>query len=177
MVTTSPTQIDTAIQEQGKELHELLQLFKQSSSEPLSSFILQTPTKKINVDDHSQIGASKQREQRKSPRPSAKTSKGKSIIKKAQDLIAKNCGILEEEKELDNMTLNQYLNLYKCPLTDESMEAIKTLSEVVVDKKKKKKDKKKKNTAKNLKISDVNVAGGLATGGADHAIEGAEVVA
>jgi hypothetical protein len=52
--------------------------------------------------------------------------------------------ILEEDKELDSMTLQQYLNMYKRPLSEEAMEAITQLSEVAAKKKKKKKDKKKK---------------------------------
>jgi hypothetical protein len=51
--------------------------------------------------------------------------------------------ILEEDKELDSMTLQQYLNMYKRPLSEEAMEAITQLSEVAAKKKKKKKDKKK----------------------------------
>jgi hypothetical protein len=42
----SQHQIDHTIQQQCKDLHELLQLFKQAYTEPLSSFILQTPKHK-----------------------------------------------------------------------------------------------------------------------------------
>jgi hypothetical protein len=44
------------------------------------------------------------------------------------------------------MTLQQYLNLYNQPLSDDSLDAIVTLSEVAQDLKKKK-DKKKKDEA------------------------------
>jgi hypothetical protein len=44
---------------------------------------------------------------------------------------------------MDNMTLQQYLNLYNQPLSDDSLDAIVTLSEVAQDLKKKK-DKKEK---------------------------------
>jgi hypothetical protein len=40
-------------------------------------------------------------------------TKGKPIIKMAQELVARKCGILEEKQELDNMTLQKYLDLYK----------------------------------------------------------------
>jgi hypothetical protein len=43
--------------------------------------------------------------QRKSPRLQEQGSKGKTIIKKAQELVAKKCGILEEQQEMDQMTL------------------------------------------------------------------------
>jgi hypothetical protein len=51
---------------------------------------------------------------------------------------------LEEDKGMDNMTQQEYMNMYKHPLTDESMDAIMTLSQVAEDQKKKKRDKKKK---------------------------------
>jgi hypothetical protein len=58
--------------------------------------------------------------------------------------VAKKCGILEEEKELDSMALQQYLNMYKIPLSEEAMEAITQFSEVAAESKKKKNDKKYK---------------------------------
>jgi hypothetical protein len=73
-----------------------------------------------------------------------KTKKGKTIIKQAQELVAKKCGIVQEDKEMDSMTLQQYLDMYKQPLLNESMEAIVKLIEMTEEKKKKKMDKKKK---------------------------------
>jgi hypothetical protein len=68
-------------------------------------------------------------------------------MKKAQELVARKCGILEEEQELDDMTLQKYLDMYKQPLNEESMQAIIKLTEVAGEKiKKKKKDKKKRET-------------------------------
>jgi hypothetical protein len=40
--------IDKAIQDQDKDLHDLLHMFKQANSKPLSSFILQTPKHKMD---------------------------------------------------------------------------------------------------------------------------------
>jgi hypothetical protein len=61
--------------------------------------------------------------------------------------VATKCGILEEEQELDDMTLQKYLDMYKQPLNEESMQAIIKLTEVAGEKiKKKKKDKKKRET-------------------------------
>lgn len=57
----------------------------------------------------------------------------------AQELVARKCGILEEKQELDNMTLQKYLDLYKQPISEDSMEAIKKLAEVADINKKKKK--------------------------------------
>jgi uridine kinase len=50
---------------------------------------------------------------------------------------------VDEGKQLDSMTLQQYLDMYKQPMSEESIEAITKLSEVIVEKKKK--EKKKKN--------------------------------
>jgi hypothetical protein len=66
------------------------------------------------------------------------------LLKKAQEIIANKCGVLEEEQGMDNMTLQKYLNLYKQPLFEDSMDAIMTLSKVSQSLKKKKKEKKKK---------------------------------
>jgi hypothetical protein len=52
-----------------------------------------------------------------------------------------------ENQEMDNLTLQHYINTYKQPLFKESMEAIETLTEVAEAKKKQKKDKKKDNRA------------------------------
>jgi hypothetical protein len=82
-----------------------------------------------------------------SPRFQNKEDKNKPILKKAQELVARKCGILEEEKELDSMTLQQCLNMYKNPLSYEALEAITQLSEVAAEAKKKKMDKKKKKGA------------------------------
>jgi hypothetical protein len=42
---------------------------------------------------------------RKSRKVSTNNSKGKSILTLAQDLVAKKYGIIQEDKVLDNMTL------------------------------------------------------------------------
>jgi hypothetical protein len=62
-------------------------------------------------------------------------------------VVARKCGIVGEDEELDKMTLRHYLNSYKSPLSEEEMEAIKKLSEITEEKKIKKKGKKKKKKA------------------------------
>lgn len=42
---------------------------------------------------------------RQSPRLKTKLGAGQSVVKKAQNLVAKKCGIVQEEEELDNVTL------------------------------------------------------------------------
>jgi hypothetical protein len=95
----SPTTIDTATQEKGKELQELLRMFRQATTIPLSSFILKTPnhkgiTAEKGVEDEAGQEGQKEGRQRKSPRLKGKNSQGKSVIELVQDLVAKKCGIL-----------------------------------------------------------------------------------
>jgi hypothetical protein len=68
-----------------------------------------------------------QKKQRKSPRLREKGARDKHVIKLAQELLAKKCGVIDEEKELDCMTLQNYIDMYKRPLSEDSMEAIKKL--------------------------------------------------
>jgi hypothetical protein len=77
----------------------------------------------------------------KSPRLSAKDLEGKTVLKLAQDPIAKRCGIVPNEESLDDTTLQRYLDMYKKPLPRTFMQAILKLSEVASEKKKKKKGK------------------------------------
>jgi hypothetical protein len=155
-ISISPQQIDSSIQEQGNELHELLQLFRQTNSEPLASFSKHRSTRPrslqlMAVPKLQQLGTRLPRQRSirvwKSPRLQQKASQGKSLMKKAQEVIAKKCGVLDEEQDMDNLTLQKYLNLYKQPMSDASLDAITTLSEAVQELKKKKKDKKKKKKA------------------------------
>jgi hypothetical protein len=83
-----------------------------------------------------------QDKQRRSPRLSAKSEKGKLVLKLAQYLVAKKCGLLQTEDPQEDMTLQQYLNMFKEPLSDNSMQAILKLTEVAVGKEKKSKKSK-----------------------------------
>jgi hypothetical protein len=119
----SPQQIDEQTQGQGKELLELLQEFKQATTGPISSFILQTPTNKgKKVSEVSPVETDTQLPYRRSSRLKKKASKDKLLIKMAQELIAKKCGLLNEEKEMEDMTLQQYLDMYRQPLNAESQQ-------------------------------------------------------
>jgi hypothetical protein len=150
--------IDPETQEKGKQLQDILRLFKQATTQPLSSFILQTPVYKNKTSDAVSIKDSvPQNLQRQSPRLKAKNNDGNTISKMAQDVVAKKCGLLQQEENLDEMTLQRYIQMYNQPLTDTSMQAILQLTEVAVDKKsnqmkkgksgKAKKDKKKSKMA------------------------------
>jgi hypothetical protein len=132
----SPTMMDQATYEQGKDIKELLRQFRLTVTTPLSGFILQTPQRNIldqNAEQNKEEGLWR------SPRLKKKNSGGKTIVKLAQDLVVKKCGILQEEESLDVMTLQQYQNIYNQPLTDQSPKAIQKLTEVAVEMKNKKK--------------------------------------
>jgi hypothetical protein len=91
---------------------------------------------------------------RKSPMLSGRINKGKSVVNLAQDLVARKCGIIQEEENLDDMTLKDYMNMYKKPLSKDSMGAILKLTEVAQEKKKKKnKIKKEKRRSRLLKLA------------------------
>jgi hypothetical protein len=145
--------MDPSTQEKGKELQEMLRLFKETTTSPLSTVILQTPCISIQLKpivhlskphplpNHQPSKGS----QRQSPRLQSKLSKEKSVTRLAQALVVKKCGVLKNDQSLDDMTLHQYLQLYKQPLLEDSMQAIIKLTEVAVDKQNKKgKDKKVK---------------------------------
>jgi hypothetical protein len=95
----------------------MMSLFREATTTPLSSVLLQTPLHKtamqpLTQGDQPSPMAKKhpsQGSQRQSPRLKAKFSKEKSITKLAQDLVAKKCGVLSQEETLDDMTLQNYL--------------------------------------------------------------------
>jgi hypothetical protein len=144
--------MDPSTLEKGKALDEMLMMFKQATTCPLSTSILKTPKHKIAPSNEvDEKGDEDHREDtlvttRKSPKIKKKGSNGKTVIKLAHDLVAKKCGIMKEDEALDDMTRNQYLEMYKKPITKDSMAAIISLTEVIQDKKKDKNKKKQKIT-------------------------------
>jgi hypothetical protein len=133
--STSPLHMDSEIKAQGEQLFEILQMFKQATTSPLSTSVLETPSHKVISQEvrNNFLGGSPDK-QRKIPRLSAKSSKGKYVLKLAQDLIAKKCGIVQDEDSLEETTLQQYLDMYKKPLPNSSMQAILKLPEVAAEK-------------------------------------------
>lgn len=78
---------------------------------------------------------------RRNPRLKNKTRKPKPPIKLAQEVLAKKWGILTQDEDMDELTLQQYLDLYRKPLSAPALQDIKTLTLVVELKKGKKKRK------------------------------------
>jgi hypothetical protein len=116
-----------------------------ANSTPLAGCILETPKTKLPPAAKPQdMVTDPSTKYRSSQRLKQKSNKGKSILKMAQDLVARKCGIVQEGQDLDDVTLQQYVDMYKQPLSDQSMEVIFQLTEVAKDKKMKKKGKSKK---------------------------------
>jgi hypothetical protein len=79
-------------------------MFRLANFEPLSGCILEMPKSKVPSSSKVQVRvATPTTNQRSSPRLKQKPKKGKSILKMAQDLVTKKCGIVEQD--LDNVTL------------------------------------------------------------------------
>jgi hypothetical protein len=90
-------------------------MFKQATSSPLLGSIFKTPVHKtISQEVRSTFGVG----------------------------TTDNHSIVVDEDSLDDITLQQYLDIYKKPLPDSSMQAILKLSEVVTENKKKNKKSK-----------------------------------
>jgi hypothetical protein len=86
--------------------------------------------------------------------------KRKPAVQLAQELLAKKWGILDVEKEMESLTLRQYLDIYRKPLSQTAMEAIRKLTEVAELKKKKNRmAAKKKKTKPSVKEGVKKVAG------------------
>jgi hypothetical protein len=58
--------------------------------------------------------------------------------------VARKCGIIEDDQELDHLTLQQYIDMYQKPLSNQTLVAMAQFAEVSETNKQKKKDKKKK---------------------------------
>jgi alanyl-tRNA synthetase len=58
--------------------------------------------------------------------------------------VARKCGVLPDEQELDNLTLQQYMDMYNQPLTEQAIEVINKLSKISTSSKKMKGKKKNK---------------------------------
>jgi hypothetical protein len=79
-----------------------------------------------------------------SPRIHRKIKKYKPTIKLTQEVLAKKWNILGADKEMDDLTLQQYLDFYKRPLSHLAIFVVNKMTKMTTIKKKKKKKKKKK---------------------------------
>lgn len=108
--------------------------------------ILQTPTScdriKKAVNKEPSKKKNTQPALRLSPRLKSKNKLNKPVVKLAQEALAVKWGILEDSQALDDLTLKQYIDIYKKPLSVEAMAAISKLTEVASKKKKMKKSMK-----------------------------------
>jgi hypothetical protein len=140
---SSPQEIDQAIYDQGRELHELLHLFKQATTEPLAALSSKLRSTRPSLR-HIPLQCLLLRQL---PTGAVQDLKEKLVRESLSSrwrrtLWQKKCGTQNDEQDLHSATLQQYMDMYKHPLTEGSIEAITTLIDVAVEKKKKK-DKKK----------------------------------
>jgi hypothetical protein len=70
----------------------------------------------------------------------------------AQEMLAKKWGMMETDKELDDITLQQYLDIYRKPLSHSAIQAVRKLTEMAAIKKKKRvaQHKTKQNNSKGI---------------------------
>jgi cell division protein YceG involved in septum cleavage len=98
--------------------------------------------------DHTSATTIENPMQRKSPRFKEKKFSGEIYPETYPRPDSKKWGILGECESLEQMTLQQYIDIYKEPLPENSMEAILKLTEVVEEKEKKKSKRKMYKTKK-----------------------------
>jgi hypothetical protein len=146
---TQETAVNTTAQvlEGANHLTEL----KQKIVQPLHSPLLELPSpsnpaiSEVITQDTTLVSKEDKRKTvtRRSPRIQSKIKK-KPAIKLAQEVLAKKWGILDVEKEIEELTLQQYMDIYKRLLSQPAILAVKKLTEVAEMKKKIKKDAAKK---------------------------------
>jgi hypothetical protein len=118
-------------------------LFMQNVTKPLSTPLLHLP-ETTQPEPSVQIVSKQSKEGKQrlatrcSPRFKNHGDKRKLSIKLAQEVLAKKWGILDVDKDLENLTLQQYVDIYRKPLSHSAMMAGQKLTEVAVMKKKKK---------------------------------------
>jgi hypothetical protein len=95
---------------------------------------LQNPTSKAERKAHINT-----KEQCRSLRRKSKRKQHKPVMKLTQDLLAKKWGILQVDGALEEMTLQQYFDVFKMLFIADASQAFKKLSKVNEKEKKKKK--------------------------------------
>lgn len=125
---------------------EATETLKEAVTLPMPVPILPLPTSKLKKNEEQ---AQVQGQVKRSPRLKKKLSQNKPTVRLAQEVLAMKWGIIEHDKALEELTLQQYLDIYRKPLTPGAMDAIKKLSQVA----QKKKTKGKKLSAKTKKTT------------------------
>lgn len=155
-----PSQNEDITRDEDTDSSDCMKAFKEDVTQPLQPSLLNNPSSKKELVTEN----NKQTEvpTRSSPRLKNKMKKPKPAIKMAQEVLARKWGMLKNEEEMDNLTLQQYLDIYRKPLSCSAMAAIKTLSEVAELKKVKKKKKSTRGASKPNK--NIKATGGAAVG-------------
>jgi hypothetical protein len=127
-----------------------LMQFMQSMTQPLNTPLLDRP-EQIHQSNTYDVSQKTKHEvkmaTRCSPRIQSKIKKHKPALKLAQEVLAKKWGIVDVDKELEELTLKQYLDIYRKPLSQQALAAVRKLTEVAaMNKKKKEVNPRKKNS-------------------------------
>jgi hypothetical protein len=137
--------------------------FKQSVSKPIPEALLPLPT--AHRLDSFTVKPADQGEKKKqkpatlcSPRIKNCNKKRKPAIKLAQEVLAKKWGILNVEEEMEELILQQYIDIYRKPLSQSAMAAVRKLTEVAEMTTKKKLATKKKGSKIKHKTSTARAA-------------------
>lgn len=129
-----PTQVEAAPEEHQPEFDTVRNQLVAALTTPLPEPILPAPkSKTVHATGATQPVT------RSSSCLKAKLNKKKPVINLAQEVLAKKWGITIEDEELNNLTLQQYLDIYRKPLSTSALQAIRTLTNVATMKKIKKK--------------------------------------
>jgi hypothetical protein len=158
--TEKPTQA-TVCTVQSQETPDTLASFERATTRPLTPPLLQLPPSTRTDEVVKQIEQPKNKERsksatRSSPRFKNNAKKRKPAIQLAQEMLAKKWAILDVEKEMEDLTLQQYINIYRKSLSQATIMAVRKLMEVA-----KMKKKKKRETIKKKKVKSSNKEGAL----------------
>jgi hypothetical protein len=133
--------------------------FEQAVTNNLAPTLLQLPNHVVTDAANPQMkkavkNSKPQLPTRSSPRFKNKDKKRKPAVQLAQEMLAKKWGLLEADKRMEEITLQQYVDTYRQPLSQSAMAAVRKLTELAELKKKRKKEmsrKTKNKAAKALK--------------------------
>jgi hypothetical protein len=144
----------------NSELQTVVHLsqFKQTVTKPLQMPLLDLPSANQQDDpEKEEIQAVREAARslaiRRSPSIQKTMKKHKPAIKLAQEILAMKWGIVDVDKEIKDLTLQQYLDIYRKTLSQPAIMAIRKLSEVAIMKKQNKRTMKKKGGKAIFKVS------------------------
>jgi hypothetical protein len=131
---TSIAAMDTQSDPADATLDPLLS-FKHKVIKMLPEALLPLPTSQTlthaaeTLEEHGR-GEKHKQATRCSPKIKRNIKKHKPAVKLAQEVLAKKWGILDVDKEMEELTLQQYIDLYRRSLSQHAIAAVRKLTEV-----------------------------------------------